>query len=161
MACSLFAKPVDLRLAQDLFEERDWVGCVIECRRVEAAEPGHAEAARLRLAAEKAQRSEVRSKTWLRRVGEWPVRGMVAFYRVAVAPAIGSRCVLEPSCSRYSLEAARKNGWLGLPMTGDRLIREPSVVLEGAHPVVDAQGKIRYADPVEDHIGWNGLSCGP
>jgi putative component of membrane protein insertase Oxa1/YidC/SpoIIIJ protein YidD len=156
LACSLSAEPVDFRLARDLFEERDWAGCVTECRRVEAAEPGHAEAARLRLAAEKAQRGDIRPKSVWGRAGEWPVRGMVAFYRVAVAPAIGSRCVLEPSCSRYSLEAARKNGWLGLPMTGDRLIREPSVVLEGARPVTDAQGKIRFADPVEDHMGWNG-----
>jgi hypothetical protein len=37
-------------------------------------------------------------------------------------------------------------------MTADRLIREPSVVQEAARPVVDAQGKIRYADPVEDHL---------
>lgn len=38
-------------------------------------------------------------------------------------------------------------------MTGDRLIREPSVVLEGAHPVSDVEGGIRYADPVADHLG--------
>ncbi|MDP6490236.1 MAG: membrane protein insertion efficiency factor YidD [Kiritimatiellia bacterium] len=78
---------------------------------------------------------------------------MVGFYRIVVAQSIGSRCVLEPSCSTYSLQAARERGWLGIPMTGDRLIREPSVVHAKEHPVGVINGRTHYADPVSDHIG--------
>lgn len=82
-----------------------------------------------------------------------PARGIVAFYRAAVAPAIGSRCSLTPGCSSYFLEASRKHGWLAFPMIADRLVREPSVVSEAAHPVNDGR-TIRYADPVEAHDYW-------
>ncbi len=82
-----------------------------------------------------------------------PVRGMVAFYRSVIAPALGTRCVLQPSCSAYSLQAARERGWLSIPMTADRLIREPSVVNAKEHPVGRRNGRTHYADPLSDHIG--------
>ncbi|MFO7535377.1 MAG: membrane protein insertion efficiency factor YidD [Kiritimatiellia bacterium] len=152
-ALPLHAATSELAMANALFQEGDWAGCVTECRRVEAAEPGHQDAVRLRGDAEKRLRGSVRQNGWWRRAGEWPVKGLVGFYRFAVAPAIGSRCILEPSCSRYAMESARQAGWLSIPMMGDRLIREPSVVQEAARPVRDAGGGIRYADPVADHVG--------
>ncbi len=152
-AISLHAAPSDLALANALAEEGDWIACIRECRRVEAAQPANAEVTQLRARAESQWVRVKPPPSWWKRIGAWPIKGLVGFYRVAVASAIGSRCVLEPSCSRYSLQAAQERGWLALPMTGDRLIREPSVVNEGAHPVTDAQGGIRYADPVSDHVG--------
>lgn len=83
----------------------------------------------------------------------WPARGIVSFYRAAVAPAIGSRCSLSPSCSAYFLEAGRKHGLLAFPMIADRLVREPSVVAAAEHPVSDGR-TFRYADPVEAHDYW-------
>ncbi len=82
-----------------------------------------------------------------------PSRAIVTFYRAAVAPAIGSRCSLSPGCSAYFLEASRKHGLLAFPMIADRLVREPSVVIEARHPIHDGQ-KFRYADPVEAHDYW-------
>lgn len=147
---SLYAD--DLILAKALLEEQDWSACIVECQRVELTGTNSTEAAQLRKKAEQKLHGETPRKSMLRRAGEWPVRGLVAFYRSVISPAIGSRCVLEPSCSRYSLEAAKKNGWLGLPMTGDRLVREPVVVQEAAQPVTDKNDRIRYADPVDAHV---------
>ncbi len=150
---SIQAPAAELALANSLAKEGDWSACLAECKRVEVAQPGlpDVQALHAQAAAQLAVQPPSRSR-W-RRVGEWPIRGLVGFYRFTIAPAIGSRCVLQPSCSRYALESARRAGWLSLPMTGDRLIREPSVVQDGAHPVSDAEGRIRYADPVEDHLG--------
>ncbi len=83
----------------------------------------------------------------------WPARGIVALYKAAVAPAIGSRCSLSPGCSTYFLEAGRKHGLLAFPMIADRLVREPSVVIQGAQPIHDGR-KLRYADPVAAHDYW-------
>jgi putative component of membrane protein insertase Oxa1/YidC/SpoIIIJ protein YidD len=152
-AISLHAATSDLALATALAGEGDWSACRLECRRVVVAHPGHTEAARLLARAETELAGVKPAPPWWKRLGALPVKGLVGFYRLAVAPALGSRCVLEPSCSRYSMQAALERGWLGLPMTADRLIREPSVVNEGAHPITDAQGRIRYADPVSDHVG--------
>lgn len=151
--CSLHAATSEVALATALAGEGDWQACLRECRRVELAHPGQTEVAQLRALAEAQMVRGNPPSPWWRQLGAWPVKWMVGFYRMAVAPALGSRCVLDPSCSRYSLQAARERGWLGLPMTGDRLIREPSVVNEGAHPVTDVQGRVRYADPVSDHVG--------
>lgn len=82
-----------------------------------------------------------------------PARTIVGFYKTAVAPAIGSRCSLTPSCSAYFLDASRKHGLLGFPMLADRLIREPSVVADAAHPL-SIGARTRYADPVEAHDFW-------
>ncbi|MBU1694626.1 MAG: membrane protein insertion efficiency factor YidD [Verrucomicrobia bacterium] len=86
---------------------------------------------------------------WVATPGRW----VVTFYRNQIAPAIGARCSLEPSCSVYFLAASRKHGLLGLPMLADRLVREPSVVAEGRHPV-QGDGPTRFADPVSDHDAW-------
>lgn len=82
-----------------------------------------------------------------------PASGIVSFYRAQIAPAIGSRCSLEPSCSEYFLQASRTHGWLGIPMIGDRLIREPGVVSAALQPV-ERGTTTHYLDPVHDHNYW-------
>ena len=79
-----------------------------------------------------------------------PAEWLVAFYRGFVRPAIGTRCVLQPSCSHYFEEAARAHGLLAFPIIGDRLVREPDVVAAAEHPV-QAGGRTRYADPLSEH----------
>lgn len=79
--------------------------------------------------------------------------GIVSFYRAQIRPAIGERCSLEPSCSEYFLQASRAHGWLGIPMIGDRLVREPGVVQRGEHPV-DYSGRTHYLDPLSAHSEW-------
>ena len=87
-------------------------------------------------------------------IGGWLARRVVGFYRAFVGPAIGSRCALEPSCSRYFLLAARKHGLLGVPMTADRFVREPVVSAPDRPWVRNEQGFWRHPDPVEDHDWW-------
>lgn len=82
-----------------------------------------------------------------------PAARIVSFYRSQIAPAIGSRCSLEPSCSEYFLQASREHGWRGVPMIGDRLVREPGVVSAAWQPV-ERGGQTRYRDPVHDHTFW-------
>ena len=91
---------------------------------------------------------EKRTRT-LARPGQW----IVAFYRSQLSPAIGQRCSLMPSCSEYFLQACRKHGLLGFPMQGDRLVREPGVVMAGRNSVM-VGGLIKYEDPVHDHDFW-------
>ncbi len=86
--------------------------------------------------------------------GGWLARRVVGFYRTFVGPAIGSRCVLEPSCSRYFLQASRKHGLLGVPMTADRFVREPNASAPDRPWVKTASGEWRHPDPVEDHDFW-------
>lgn len=80
-----------------------------------------------------------------------PAQWVVAFYRSQIGPAIGHRCSLQPSCSAYFLEASREHGLLGVPLIGDRLVREPGVVAAAANPVA-TNGLVRFADPVSDHV---------
>jgi len=82
-----------------------------------------------------------------------PGRAIVGLYRSCIAPAIGSRCSLAPSCSRYFLEASRKHGLLAFPIIADRLIREPGVVAEARKTVVVGH-VTKIADPLEDHDAW-------
>ncbi len=82
-----------------------------------------------------------------------PGEAIVAFYRYCVSPAIGARCSLEPSCSKFFLEASRKHGLLAFPIIADRLVREPSVVAERRVTVLVGE-KRRIADPLDDHDAW-------
>jgi hypothetical protein len=144
----------DVSLARQLADEGDWEACRRECRRVELQGGSPvAVAALLRDRADAALGNRRPPLPAWKRVGALPVVVMVGFYRLMVAPALGSRCLLDPSCSRYSMQAARERGWLGIPMTGDRLIREPSVVVAREKPIEDEHGHVRFADPVSDHIG--------
>lgn len=81
-------------------------------------------------------------------------RAVVGFYRACVGPALGSRCALEPSCSRYFLLASRKHGWLGVPMTADRFVREPVASAPDRPWIRNEAGAWRHPDPVEDHDWW-------
>lgn len=144
----------EMQLAHELAEEGDREACLLECRRVAVHYPARRAAAEALATAAGATRSHRPTRSsWWRRLGALPIKGLVTFYRSTVAPALGSRCVLHPSCSAYSLQAAQERGWIGIPMTADRLIREPSVVHAREHPVTIPDGRILYADPVAHHIG--------
>ena len=82
-----------------------------------------------------------------------PARGMITLYQAQIAPAIGSRCSLHPSCSHYASEALQKHGVVGLGAIGDRFIREPSVVSAQDKPII-INGHGKYADPLSDHVNW-------
>jgi putative component of membrane protein insertase Oxa1/YidC/SpoIIIJ protein YidD len=82
-----------------------------------------------------------------------PAEWLISFYQAQIAPAIGERCSLYPSCSHYALEALRQHGILGLTLYADRAVREPSVVAGGKHDV-DVAGRHRYADPLAWHDWW-------
>ncbi len=81
--------------------------------------------------------------------GQW----LISFYRAQIAPAIGQRCTLHPSCSEYARQAFRKHGILGFAIFGDRAVREPDVAAEKEHSV-KINKQWRYADPLEDHDWW-------
>lgn len=87
-------------------------------------------------------------------IGSWLARGVVSFYRAFVGPALGARCILEPSCSRYFLEAGRKHGLLCLPMVADRFVREPMASSPDRPWVQTPSGQWRHPDPVSDHDWW-------
>ena len=87
-------------------------------------------------------------------LGGWFARGVVWFYRTFIGTAIGDRCVLQPSCSRYFLQASRKHGLLGIPMIADRFVREPAASAPDRPWVKTPSGEWRHPDPVEDHDFW-------
>ena len=147
------AAAAELALARELAEEGDGAACVAECLRVERLYPAQAAQATQLRRAIRADRGPAVPRRWWRTLGSLPVRALVAFYRTTVAPALGSRCLLTPSCSAYSLQAARERGWVSIPMTADRLIREPTVTHARAVPVTMPSGEILFADPISDHIG--------
>ncbi len=89
------------------------------------------------------------------RLFAWPGVWIVAFYRHAVGPALGNRCSLTPSCSRYFAAASRAHGLLAFPIVADRLVREPGVVAAGEYPII-VGGHVRYADPLQAHDWWLG-----
>ena len=94
------------------------------------------------------------SRPRARSVAAWPARAFIAFYRTQISPAIGSRCSLEPSCSEYFLQASKKHGLLGIPLIGDRFIREPNVTQAAEVLFERPDGSIRIADPVVNHDYW-------
>jgi putative component of membrane protein insertase Oxa1/YidC/SpoIIIJ protein YidD len=153
----LLAQPATttkLALALELASENDWEACQVECLRMESRAELTDTARQLRAKATMMlDGRQHRKRSVLARIGSLPIEALVGFYRLVVAPALGARCSLSPSCSSYSLQAARERGWLGIPMTADRLIREPSVVMAGKNPFKDANHRTLYPDPVSDHIG--------
>jgi len=79
-----------------------------------------------------------------------PAQWVILFYQTQIAPAIGQRCSLNPSCSRYAQQALSKHGILGIGFIADRMIREPDVVAQKSVPIV-VEGNIKYCDPLKDH----------
>lgn len=141
------------RLARELAEEGDWLSCRREALRAILADCRDEQAApwveEARWRGEPAGGARGQETSRRPRLAAW----FISFYARQIAPAIGSRCILEPSCSRYFLEAADRHGFLAIPMQGDRFVREPSVV-QAAEKPLRVGGKIRFADPVSDHDWW-------
>jgi len=82
-----------------------------------------------------------------------PALWLITFYRSQIAPAIGQRCSLDPSCSEYASQALHEHGLFGLALFADRAVREPDVVAARADPVV-RNGVWRYRDPLAEHDAW-------
>lgn len=83
----------------------------------------------------------------------WLARGVIRFYQTQIGPALGQRCSMHPSCSRYSLEACRQYGLAGIPMTADRIIRESDHIRYRINPMI-YNGREHYYDPVSNHSHW-------
>jgi len=79
-----------------------------------------------------------------------PAAWLIGFYQHQIGPAIGNRCSLAPTCSRYAQQALSRHGVGGIPMIGDRFVREPSVVAARSNPIQEGSRR-RYQDPIEDH----------
>ena len=151
-----------LALADELEEE----GAAAEAQYVRAAAGAKALEAAQRAEGAEAPRSDILEASCpdsraLSRVkprhgpGAAFARAVVRFYRGFIASAIGARCVLEPSCSQYFLEASRKHGILGIPMIADRFVREPPES-HSDRLIRTKSGQWRHHDPVEDHDWWFG-----
>jgi len=152
------APSADRQLAAELCEEGNWKACVVECRRILARDPGDAEARRLQAlaCAHIAPHDHGRAS-----VLTAPVRWIIRFYRRQIAPAIGARCSLSPSCSEYTMRALRRHGLLGVAMYADRAVREPSVIAEGEHSH-EVRGRRKFIDLLDDHDWWmkGSAECG-
>ena len=99
------------------------------------------------------QAHSIRPHGRLRRTASAPLRTMIRFYQRQVGPAIGSRCSLEPSCSRFAMKAVNQFGWRGIPLIADRIIREPDVVKKRQNPII-IQNRLRFHDPLSAHSSW-------
>ena len=78
----------------------------------------------------------------------------VEFYRKYISTAIGNRCQMYPTCSKYSIDAFKKHGSVvGYIMSCDRLLRcgRDEVRLS---PPVWINGKRRCYDPVRNNDFW-------
>lgn len=134
-ACSLFLlfdehpelKPGKEDLISQISTSRDqWYGALF----AECAKPDP-------------QKDQPQSPSWI-----------IRFYRDQISPAIGNRCVLDPSCSEYFNQAQHKHGLKAIPMIADRFCREPDVSNKKESPVIMPDGQIRYRDPIENHDFW-------
>ena len=84
----------------------------------------------------------------------WPFWLGIRFFQKVISPIDGPRCPMHPTCSRYALEAIRRNGAaIGILMAADRLIRDNGDYRRYRRVVV--HGQERFNDPVEDHEFWS------
>ena len=83
----------------------------------------------------------------------WPSELIVGLYRRQIAPAIGERCALHPSCSAYFIAACRERGLLGFALLADRLFREPQASTED-NVITLPDGRRRVSDPLSTHTKW-------
>ncbi len=136
-------------LAEELYAEGDRRAARVEALRLLQQEPNHDDA--LRIVAATAPRKQRKMTGRARRTGwaQWPIR----LYQTQIGPAIGQRCSMHPSCSAYCAEAIARYGWIGIPMTTDRLIRETDHVNHRLHPIA-INGVERYYNPVDAHSFW-------
>lgn len=133
-------------LSAELHAEGRPAAAALEARRARALDPGTA--TETPAATGSRQPDTSRRGITERMIGPW-----IMVYRTQIGPAIGSRCLMHPSCSEYCLQAVRRHGWLGLAIYGDRAVREPDVVRKAETPVL-IEGVRRYADPLCDHDHW-------
>jgi len=80
-------------------------------------------------------------------------KGFISFYRTQIGPAIGERCVLQPSCSEYFKQNLQKHSAVAIPMQADRFFREPDESHKSDNIVI-INNKIKHADPITDHDFW-------
>jgi hypothetical protein len=80
-------------------------------------------------------------------------KGFISFYRTQIGPAIGERCVMQPSCSEYFKQNINKHGIVAIPMQADRFFREPDESHKNNNIVI-VNDKIKHADPITDHDFW-------
>lgn len=79
--------------------------------------------------------------------------GSVRFYQRNLSPVLGGRCPMDPSCSRYSIQAINKHGaFLGLIMTADRLLHEADETRYAT--AIVRENKVTFSDPVENNDFW-------
>ena len=78
---------------------------------------------------------------------------LLRFYQNYLSVVTISQCPMIPSCSRYSMEAIRKDGsFMGILLTADRLLHEGDERKYAREIWQD--GKLRYIDPVEHNDFW-------
>lgn len=79
--------------------------------------------------------------------------GLLAFYQSAISPLDGSRCPMQPTCSRYAVEAVRQHGPLaGFILTADRLLHEADE--QRLAPRLKIGDLYRTVDPVSANDWW-------
>ena len=79
--------------------------------------------------------------------------GWLAFYRRVVSPVNGSNSDLAPVPSLYSVQAIKRYGvLLGMVLTAERLIHEPSVIPTAPRFVED--GRVFFYDPLDWNVHW-------
>lgn len=84
-----------------------------------------------------------------------PALWLIRFFQKVVSPVDGPSCDFTPSCSRYGLEAIRRNGLLlGIPMTTERIVRNHHPDNPRRYPLVERDGGIYHLDPVEANDFW-------
>lgn len=79
--------------------------------------------------------------------------GWLRFYQRFLSPVGTVRCPMEPSCSRYSIQAINTHGMTkGIVMTADRLLHEADEK-RWAMQIRD-KGGVKYLDPLENNDFW-------
>ena len=75
------------------------------------------------------------------------------FYQKYLSSSGTGRCVMVPSCSRYSMQAVNTHGFLtGVMMTADRLIHEADEKRWSVQ--VRQESDVWYLDPLENNDFW-------
>ena len=86
--------------------------------------------------------------------------GLLNLYRTGISPLDGNRNDMAPANSLYAIQAFKQCGWfLGLVLTAERLIHEPSEI--GQVPHYLENGRRFYQDSLESNTYWipQSLQC--
>lgn len=80
-------------------------------------------------------------------------QGLLGFYRKAISPVDGNRCVMAPTCSLYSHQAIQEHGVImGIFLTAQRLLHEGDEI--GRVPKIVEGGETLYVDTLEANTYW-------